>query len=54
MRRFATAWCTSAERRITAANSKSGVSLHLELLDRYDWVPVLTLSAAHVKGEFCL
>jgi hypothetical protein len=54
VRRFATAWCTSPSRRITVTTNKQGAFLQLEVEDRYGWVPVLSLRAAHARAEFTL
>jgi hypothetical protein len=54
VRRFANAWCVKPTRRIVSEESKTGVSLNLEMEDRYGWVEVMSLRAAHHKGEFYL
>jgi hypothetical protein len=54
VRRFASAWCVNPRRRITVQDGKQGVALSLEIEDRYDWIPVLSLRAVHAKGEFSL
>jgi len=54
VRRFAAAWNSRPGRRLTATNSTMGVILHLEIHDRYGWIPIFSLRAAHPRGEFGL